>query len=311
VVITCYNLEWGVGEAIASAVAQSALDAIGEIIVVDDGSTDGSRDVISAWAERRPDLVRPIFKPNGRFASALNAGIAAAGYPIIAFLDADDLWLPEKLALQLPDVARHPQVGLFMGGYLVELSPGVRREVRVADFHADDPDPLRTIFLKGGPILPTTALVRAEVFTTVGGFDEKQPYLVDEEMWGRIANRYRVHRTPGVLALKREHAANMSSNVLARVAALDKLTDAVLAMRPDLASEGAGRRLRVGLMAGKARLDLGQTAEARREFRAAWRARPTSRKALAWLVVSHLTRDVRSWVDRAKAVKAVLRLRRA
>jgi hypothetical protein len=88
VIVSCFNYERYVGEAIASALAQEG--AAAEVIVVDDGSEDDSRDAIAAFGER----ITPIFKANGGQASALNAGFAASSGEAVIFLDADDVLLP-------------------------------------------------------------------------------------------------------------------------------------------------------------------------------------------------------------------------
>lgn len=305
-IITCYNLEWSIGEAIESVLAQTETEALAEIIVVDDGSRDDSREVIKRYADQHP-RVRAIFKPNGGASSARNAGIAAAKHRILAFLDGDDLWTADKLARQLPYLERQPRVGLFVGDYLVERRRGeAGQHVPVADF-SEDGDALKLIFLKGGPILPSTSLIRAEVFARVGGFDETQRLLNDEEMWQRIAHAYPIQRTPFVVAAKREHEENLSSNVLGRVEALRGLTDKVLALRPDLASSMPARRARIAVMAGKALMGAGRVSEARREFRRAWAAQPASAKAALFTLASHVSRDPDQLIERGK--RAIARLR--
>ncbi len=96
IIINNYNYSRFLGEAIESALAQTHSNV--ELIVVDDGSTDGSRDIISTYADRYPDRLRPVFKPNGGQASALNAGFAQSSGEIVIFLDADDVLLHEVAA---------------------------------------------------------------------------------------------------------------------------------------------------------------------------------------------------------------------
>lgn len=105
ILINNYNYGRFVGEAIESALAQT-YDHI-EIIVVDDGSTDNSLDVISRYGER----VRVVTKENGGQASAFNAGFAASNGEIICFLDSDDLFIQEKVSRVVDVLNRHPQAG--------------------------------------------------------------------------------------------------------------------------------------------------------------------------------------------------------
>jgi glycosyltransferase involved in cell wall biosynthesis len=104
VVIPTYNRAAYVTHAIDSVLAQTYTDY--EIIVVDDGSTDDSPGVLRAYGDR----VRVIRQENGGVSVALNTGIEAARAPWVAFLDSDDEWMPDKLAVQMQDIAEHPEL---------------------------------------------------------------------------------------------------------------------------------------------------------------------------------------------------------
>ncbi|MBY6004235.1 glycosyltransferase [Salipiger bermudensis] len=106
VIINNYNYGQYLPDAINSALEQQDVNA--EVIVVDDGSTDSSHCVISALGAR----IRPHFQANGGQASAINAGVALAQAPIMAFLDADDWFLPGKLRAVLDAFAANPEAGL-------------------------------------------------------------------------------------------------------------------------------------------------------------------------------------------------------
>ncbi len=105
IIINNYNYGSFVGEAIDSALNQT-YSAI-EIIVVDDGSTDNSREVIASYK----DQIIPVLKENGGQASAYNAGFAATSGEIICFLDSDDVFLPEKVALVVKEFQADPEIG--------------------------------------------------------------------------------------------------------------------------------------------------------------------------------------------------------
>jgi glycosyltransferase involved in cell wall biosynthesis len=112
VLIVNFNYSTYIGAAIDSVLSQSYPNY--EIVVCDDGSTDDSREVILRYATAQPSIVRPIFKENGGVASALNAAFAAAGGDIIALLDADDLFAPQKLVRIVHAFTSRRGVGLVV-----------------------------------------------------------------------------------------------------------------------------------------------------------------------------------------------------
>lgn len=126
VVIPCYNRSGIVGEAIRSALAQTLPPR--EVIVVDDGSTDGSADV----AESFGPPVKVIRTPNRGPSSARNTGIAEARGDWIAFLDSDDVWLPEKLALQRDAAKAYPDAALIFCDTAVYEGPAATMASRFA-----------------------------------------------------------------------------------------------------------------------------------------------------------------------------------
>src|SRR5437870_3978845 len=106
VVIPLYNSVDYIGEAIESAVAQTFRDF--ELIVVDDGSTDGSASVVRGFG----DAVRYVYQTNAGVSVAMNHGMALSKGELIAFLDNDDVWVPWKLERQVTFLDRKPACGL-------------------------------------------------------------------------------------------------------------------------------------------------------------------------------------------------------
>ena len=111
VVIPAYNAEAVIGDALRSVFAQTFRDF--EVVVVDDGSTDDTVGVLEAIGGG----VRLLRQPNGGPAAARNAGIAVTTAPLIAFLDADDEWLPAKLEMQMAYFAAYPEAGVAPHGH--------------------------------------------------------------------------------------------------------------------------------------------------------------------------------------------------
>jgi glycosyltransferase involved in cell wall biosynthesis len=116
VILSAYNYEPFVAQAIESVLQQTLDRRLVEIIAVDDGSTDGTADRIASFGS----AVRLLRKPNGGQASAFNAGVEVARAPFVAFLDADDVWLPGKLANVLNAFEAHPEAGLVSHATLIE-----------------------------------------------------------------------------------------------------------------------------------------------------------------------------------------------
>jgi hypothetical protein len=126
VVIDTYNHEAFIGEAITSVLQQEYQLGTVEVLVVDDGSRDGTAKQLSAFADR----VRIVRKENGGQASALNLGVALAKGDIIAFLDGDDWWHPRKLQAVVSYLLRNPTVGMVGHGIVEVAADGSRRALR-------------------------------------------------------------------------------------------------------------------------------------------------------------------------------------
>jgi hypothetical protein len=146
VVVGCFNYERYVGAAIASALAQADTDV--EVIAVDDGSSDGSREVIRSFGER----VRPVFKDNGGQASALNAGFAVSRGERVIFLDADDVLLPGAAAAVAAAVTGEVAKA---HSPLPVIDAGGRRTGEIHDTELPEGD-LRAEVLAHGPLCETT-----------------------------------------------------------------------------------------------------------------------------------------------------------
>ncbi|MFZ5451113.1 MAG: glycosyltransferase family 2 protein [Thermodesulfobacteriota bacterium] len=219
VIIPTYNRAALVQEAVASVLAQTYRDF--ELLVVDDGSTDGTREVLAAFGREITVLSRPS---RGGVSPARNAGIAAAQGEWLAFLDSDDLWLPEKLARQMAFMEANPQ-------YLLSQTEEtwVRRGVKV--------NPPRTHRKEGGRILlrslerclvsPSAVMLHRQLLKDHGGFDEDLPAAEDYDLWLRLAWRYEVGLLPEPLIIKRGGHADQLSRQWGldrwRIRALQKL----------------------------------------------------------------------------------------
>jgi glycosyltransferase involved in cell wall biosynthesis len=196
VIIPVYNGARWIGQALRSAFAQTYRDF--EVIVVDDGSTDDLDAALAEWTGRI------IFErqANGGPGSARNRGLARANGRFVAFLDADDEWLPDKLALQVQYFERYPQTGLLhtalVGDTLGRAETGgdgmpPPENVFCGLFHTD-------FFIRTLTVMAPRAVV-----LEAGGFDERREIHVEDwDLWLRIAARHPIGYLPRRLALHRQ-----------------------------------------------------------------------------------------------------------
>jgi glycosyltransferase involved in cell wall biosynthesis len=194
VIIPTYNRADLVQEALASVKAQSFRDF--EIVVVDDGGTDGTCEVLSAWRE-----VRVLRHPGRRGVSAArNTGIAAARGQWLAFLDSDDLWLPDKLARQIFWLAGQPEWLICQTD-----ETWVRRGVRVnkPPSHRKVAGRIFLPSLARCMISPSAVILNRRLFEDHGGFDETLPAAEDYDLWLRLTWRYEVGLVDEPLVIKR------------------------------------------------------------------------------------------------------------
>jgi len=161
VVIPVFNGAPFVPKAVDSVRNQTVGDV--EIVAVDDGSTDGSQDVLSAL--EKTHAIRWFQEAHGGPARSRNQGIAAARGQYVALLDCDDVWLPDKLERQLDVMRRHSHIGLVHTDYEVVDDTGrVLERVQAGR----SPEPLVRAFVGGHTALPSTLLIRGDVLHKVG-----------------------------------------------------------------------------------------------------------------------------------------------
>ena len=205
VVIPTYNSRHFVGRAITSSLGQTLPPA--EIIVIDDGSTDGTREFIQ---KEFGDRVVYLYQDNQGEGAARNAGIQASSGEWLSFLDADDWWVPEKLELQMAQIEKYPTASMVACGASYCSLDGEE----MSQIHLPKPFTARTIRegLKLHSIFPVSTLVRREVFDRVGGFAEGLPLGADREMWARVAAQYEVVGVDEPLLKITDHPASMSSD---------------------------------------------------------------------------------------------------
>lgn len=206
VLLTCYNHFRYLPEALEGIRNQTYRDF--EIIAIDDGSTDGTRE----WLSRQSDL-KTIFNADnlGTYGS-LNVALAAAEGELVAILNDDDVWLPEKLEKQVALLDAHPEVGLVhTGGYFIDgdsnRTEGNPLGFRFPRFETGD---ILLGLVFENKIIASAALARTEILRELGGFNERYFGSGDWEMWFRVAEVADVGFVDAPLTLYRVHGANAS-----------------------------------------------------------------------------------------------------
>lgn len=235
VVVPIYNRAEQVATVLDTVFAQTVLP--GELILVDDGSGDGTaeriRRAIPDYATRGVAM-RLLEQPNGGPGAARNSGVAAARGGLVAFLDSDDQWLPEKTERQLAHVnaalARWPDLALadtFSEIVEAGVAVGTQRKVKAGAAFED--------FLRHNAINATASVFcRRDVFLAAGGFDVTLRYAEDRLLWTRIAHRHAVTTLPEVMVRKINSPSNLTSGVARNLAYKEQFVEMLIAILPEL-----------------------------------------------------------------------------
>lgn len=183
VIVPTFNCARFIGAALESVLAQSYRDY--EVIVVDDGSTDDTGAVLDAWKGR----ISYLLQTNQGPAAARNRAVALSNGEFIAYLDADDLWLPGKLAQQVAFLDEHPECGLVHGevGVIDESGQLLYERYRNARGRVVLRGHCATELLKHSVIHMPTVIERRRSYDESGGFDEGLRYAEDYLHWLRLA----------------------------------------------------------------------------------------------------------------------------
>lgn len=209
VIITSFNYAEYLPAAIASVLAQT--DGDFELLIVDDGSTDGSLAVARSYADPR---IRVLVQPHSGLGAACNTGMQAACGRYIAFLDADDIWVRDKLAAQCELLDRRPDIGLVYTRFGVIDADGRMQSRR--SYLARKPSGAILPYLLEGNVIgtPSTICFRRDLIEkNMLCFDDTYTYSEDWHFYLRVAIHTLVHHLPRTLAYHRQHSRNMGGRV--------------------------------------------------------------------------------------------------
>lgn len=220
VVIPTYNRARKLLRAIFSVLYQTFTNY--EVIVVDDGSDDGTADCLKPVMGQIKYMRHP---ENMGVSAARNSGIKASQYPFIAFLDSDDYWLPEKLSAQMAFFKRNPEAVACQTEEIwirkgLRVNPGKR--------HLKPSGEIFVPSLKLCLVSPSAVVLKRSLLDEVGLFDEDLPACEDYDLWLRISFRYPIHLIPRHLVVKEGGYQDQLSSILQgldlfRIKALVKL----------------------------------------------------------------------------------------
>jgi glycosyltransferase involved in cell wall biosynthesis len=212
VIIPTHDSARFIAEAVRGALAQT--DGRHEVIVIDDGSSDQTGDILRGFAGR----IRHLRQDNRGPAAARNAGIKMARGKYICFLDADDLWMPDKVELQVRFMEARSDVGLLFADAEeweddTILKPSILATTTCHSAIVSQvpiPDAFGKLVIEN--FIPTSSvMIRKDCFLTTGLFDEDLRVVEDRDMWLRVAAHFGIACLPWVLARKRSHGTNIST----------------------------------------------------------------------------------------------------
>jgi glycosyltransferase involved in cell wall biosynthesis len=207
VICPVYNAAAFVEPTLQSVLNQTYKDF--ELIVVNDGSTDNTRQIL----EKYGDKIRYVYKKNGGQSSSRNAGIRVARGQYIALIDHDDIWIPNKLELQVQEMEKAKTIGLVTCGTIGFNENGeTGRTLRHLVNSLTRTQLLRRLAM--GNIIGgcSNVLIRNECFLKLGLFDESLRMAEDWDMWVRIAQSYDIRSIPQLLVKYRWHEKNFSNS---------------------------------------------------------------------------------------------------
>ncbi len=203
VLMSVYNGAPWVREGVESVLTQTAPDL--ELIVIDDGSTDATPELLGAIRDARLRVER---QARAGLTRSLNHALRLSTAPLVARMDADDVALPERFARQLAFLERHPDVGLLGTGCHEISSSG---EVLRTIVPPTDNPAIRRALIRRNPFVHSSVMMRREALEAAGGYDEGLPVAQDYDLWVRMSRVTRLANLPEPLVLRRLTPGRVSS----------------------------------------------------------------------------------------------------
>jgi glycosyltransferase involved in cell wall biosynthesis len=291
IILPCHNADAHLQQALHSVFAQTY--ANWRIYAVDDGSRDNTLQILKSVSSR----CSFVSQRQAGAATARNRSIRMSNNPFIAFLDADDEWLPSKLETQIARLESDPTLGLICSRCSISES-GVQRYAGSAPRRMPNSGKLFAHLVRDCFIYTPTVVVRRSCLAEIGLFNESLAVSEDFNLWLRIAACWNICFLPDVLAITHKRPGSLSSSIAAET----RLYNGVLSLqdvqrRSHTLTPAEARALRDALAQrfyfyGAQFLSTGASARSRPQFRAALKLRPRHWRAFAKLILSFLPTQI-------------------
>lgn len=306
VIVPAHDVAEYVGEALDSVLAQTFTDY--EVVVVDDGSTDDTAAIVQMYVDKYSGRIRLLTQPQSGASRARNRGIEEARGSLIAFLDADDLWLPEKLHKQVEAYRANPDLGLVTCLHESFSPEHVDRYGHRKGEYLFGRDNICAALVVNSNMATPTVMVPRWVLDNVGVFDEDLAIAEDDNLWIRIMARHPAHLVDDLLVRCRMRPGSLSSDhemLFDDVStSLDRLMEEDGVIRRQIRNAVPRRKSVVAWSRGYHAFDRGEPGVARRSFveaiRHDWTNRPAWTFLAATLVPPPILRSLRSIRRRLK-----------
>lgn len=252
VILPAYKAERFVGEAVDSILGQTLTDF--ELIVIDDGSTDGTGTILAERAAGDP-RVRLVSRPNRGLTPTLNEGLAAARADYVAIMNADDVALPERLERQAAYLDAHPTVAAVGSQTRLILADGTAGP---AVSLPQAPAEVRAFLTKASPLAHPAVMFRRAAVIAAGGYRPRIEPAEDYDLWLRLAERHDLANLPQVLLHYRVHGGQATAGGFEAVAVCTLVAQAAARARQAGQPDPVEGRARVDRVLAA---ELGITAE--------------------------------------------------
>jgi glycosyltransferase involved in cell wall biosynthesis len=235
VIIPTYNRGKLITRAIESVFKQTYRDF--EIIIIDDGSKDETPNVLAPYLNR----IKYIYQENRGISAARNQGIRQASGDYIAFLDSDDEWVEDKLAIQVEILDNNKNIGIVHNKLIILNENGEKVGMKPKK---DSGKNFQELVAVGGDLPTSSVITRKECFDKAGLFDEELPTMEDFEMWLRIARSYEVYEVRDIcLAYSYRHQQQITKDTIKVYYGLVQMDKKILKTFPDIPVREVVKRL--------------------------------------------------------------------